>query len=94
LSERSGLPRLLLSDYERGKVRIYADTLAKLAKALDVVPEQLLSGNSSSKVSEQVPSLRLIKRIQKIERLPLSQQKALLKYIDMFIKAAESEQSE
>jgi transcriptional regulator with XRE-family HTH domain len=93
LAERIGISRLLLSDYERGKVRVYADTLARIASALDVSPVQLLA-SASSKATDKVPSLRLMKRIQKIERLPLSQQKALLKYIDIFLKAAETEQHE
>jgi len=89
LAETIGISRLLLSDYERGKVRVYADILARIATALTISPAKLLY-DSGELPSSATPSLRLIKRLQKIERLPLAQQKALLKNIDMFLKAADA----
>jgi transcriptional regulator with XRE-family HTH domain len=90
LAEQIGISRLLLSDYERGKVRLYADVVARVANALGVSTEQILM-NQSINDTDYVPSLRLVKRLQKIEKLPAAEQKALLKNIDMFLKASESE---
>ncbi len=90
LAERIGISRLLLSDYERGKVRVYADIIARIALALKVPTDQLLVPSRNSE-SDPSLSIRLVRRIQKIERLPLAQQKALLKNIDMYLKAAEAE---
>ncbi|HUX22350.1 MAG TPA: helix-turn-helix transcriptional regulator [Spirochaetia bacterium] len=90
LAERVGISRLLLSDYERGKVRVYADVLSRIAEALATSPSRFF-GSTSGDDESPPPSLRLVKRIQKIEKLPLAQQKALLKNIDMFLKAAEAD---
>ena len=90
LAERIGISRLLLSDYERGKVRLYADVLAKIAIALGVSNDHILLTQPVTLI-DYTPSLRFIKRLQKIERLPANEQKALLKNIDMFLKAADSD---
>ncbi len=64
--------------------------LFRLAKALKVSPDVILGvGNGKSEL--QAASLRITKRLLRIERLPPAHQKALLKNIDMFLKAAESD---
>ncbi len=45
-------------------------------------------GLKGSKRDEIKPSLKIIRRLNKITTLPAAQQKALLKTIDMFLKAA------
>ena len=47
-------------------------------------------GVGNGKGSLEGPSLKLVKRLKKIEQLPLGKQKALLTNIDMFLKGAES----
>jgi hypothetical protein len=63
--------------------------LFRLAKALKISPDVML-GVGNGKNETDGPSLRIMKRLLKIERLPPANQKALLKNIDMFLKAAES----
>jgi len=85
LAERIGIKRVLLSDYERGKIRIHGEMVARIAKTLKVSADSLLGLNNNYK--NEIPSLKLMKRLYNIEKLPLSQQKALLKNIDNFLKA-------
>lgn len=64
--------------------------LLRLARALRATTDEILGINNTNS-SEENPSLKIMKRLLKIERLPLAQQKALLKNIDMFLNAAETE---
>jgi transcriptional regulator with XRE-family HTH domain len=88
LSERMGLIQALISDYERDKLRLHAEMVVRLARALEISSDELL-GIKPSKKNGSKPSLRLLRRSQKIESLPPTQQKTLLKTIDTFLKGAE-----
>jgi len=59
--------------------------LFRFAKALEVNTDEIL-GLIIKKGESSTPSLRILKRVRKIEKLPLTHQKALLKTIDMAIK--------
>ena len=50
--------------------------------------DELLGLNGTRKLDEGKASLRLLRRSKKIEELPSSQQKTLLKTIDPFLKGA------
>ncbi|MBL0381290.1 MAG: hypothetical protein JKP90_16975 [Desulfofustis sp. PB-SRB1] len=66
------------------------DTLIKMANALGVATDELL-GLKGKPASGGKPSLKTLRRLKKIEELPPSQQKALFKTIDNFLKGAEKE---
>lgn len=85
-----GIGQTLISSYEVGRITLSAEMLFRLAKALNVSPNEIL-GIGNGKSEPDGSSLRIMKRLIKIERLPLANQKALLKNIDMFLKAAESQ---
>lgn len=86
IAERIGISRLLISDYERGKVRIYADILAKISTALGVSPDVLLA-QKAYKNEGYIPNLKIAKRIKALEKLPEIKQKAILKTLDDLIRA-------
>lgn len=86
LAARVGISRLLMSDYERGKVRLYADVLAKISSALGVSSDELLKSKLDT-FEEYLPSLKIAKRLKALERLPELKQKAILKTLDDLIKA-------
>ncbi len=88
LAERMGIIQVLISDYERDKLRPYHDMVARFAKAMDVTADELL-GLKAPKGKGDAPSLKILRRAKKIEALPPNQQKVLLKNIDMFLKGAE-----
>ena len=87
LAERTGLIQVLVSDYERGKLRIPAEMAIRCADALGVTTDELLQPRKKSgaeKTTKQ-PSIRLVRRMEQIESLPLYQQRALLTTIDAFL---------
>jgi transcriptional regulator with XRE-family HTH domain len=89
LAERTGIVQTLITDYERDKLRLHVGMVIRFAQALEVSSDELLGLNGTRKLSEGKASLRLLRRSKKIEELPSSQQKTLLKTIDTFLKGAE-----
>jgi transcriptional regulator with XRE-family HTH domain len=86
LAERVGITQRLLSDYEVGRLRLNADIVVRLADALEVATDELLRPNGRKAPLRSKPSLRLQRRMEKIEKLPPHQQNYLLKTIDGFLK--------
>ena len=87
LAERIGIIQALVSDYERDKLRLNAEMLIRFAQALEVKSDEIL-GLNNQQSGRKNPSLKILRRLNRIESLPAAQQKALLKTIDMFLKAA------
>ena len=88
LAEKIGIIQALVSEYERDKLRPYYDVVIRFAMALEVSTDELL-GLKPRNGNESKPSLKIVRRMKKIESLPESQQKALFKTIDNFIKGAQ-----
>jgi transcriptional regulator with XRE-family HTH domain len=78
----------LISDYERDKLRPHPDMIARFAQALSVTTDEIL-GVKPLAGSGDIPSLKILRRLKKIEELPAAKQKALLKTIDMVIDSAQ-----
>lgn len=88
-----GLIQTLISSYELDHLRLTADMLIRFSKALDVGVDEILGmAPEKSHRTKMQFSLKIARRLKKIERLPPGQQKALLTNIDMFLKAAGSAQ--
>jgi transcriptional regulator with XRE-family HTH domain len=83
LAEQIGISQYLVSSYETGRLHLSDDMLIRLAKALGTTSDSILGLGGTEPES---PSLRLVKRLKKIEQLPLAKQKALLQTIDGFLK--------
>lgn len=90
LAERVGIVQTVLSDYERGKLRLNADTIVRFAQALDITTDELLQPKAVQTTLRRKPSLRVLRRLEKIESLPQHQQNTLLKTIDGFLKGVAS----
>ena len=89
VARKAGLSQVLVSDYERGRLRPNPDTIVKLAQILLVTTDELLGVKDSLTTGNKL-SLKTIRRLKRIENLPASQQKTLFKTIDTFLKGAES----
>jgi transcriptional regulator with XRE-family HTH domain len=48
LAEKSGVHRNLISTYENGKSGAHPDTIRKLARALEVEPQELVQGGDDA----------------------------------------------
>jgi transcriptional regulator with XRE-family HTH domain len=87
LAQRTGLIQTLVSDYERGKLRLNADMILRFATALEVSTDDLLQPTGLRPARK--PSRRVLRRLDRIESLPPGQQSVLLKTIDTFLENAD-----
>ena len=88
-ARRVGTIQVVISDYENGKLRLFAETAVRFARALDIPVEELLQVSKPVAVEPaHRPSRRLLRRMEKIERLPRRKQMALLTTIDAFLSSA------
>ena len=83
-----GINQYQISDYEIGRLHLSDEMIIRFAKALKTTSDDIL-GLKESDTDIENPSLKIIRRLIKIEKLPEADQKSLLKTIDMFLKAAE-----
>jgi transcriptional regulator with XRE-family HTH domain len=83
LAEKVGSIQVVLSDYERGKLRPNPDMLVRLARALDVTTDELLGLKSPAKTKlKDAETLRLWKRFQQFMALPERDRRAVLRLIN------------
>jgi transcriptional regulator with XRE-family HTH domain len=88
LAERIGIIQSLISDYERDRLRMNPDMVLRFAAALEITTDELLQPGGEKPPLRHRPSLRVLRRLEKIEKLPPHQQSTLLKTIDTFLKGA------
>ena len=86
LAQRLGVAQPVVSDYERGELRLHGQLIVKLTEILGVTSEELL-GLKKSPAGAAIKNRRLLKRLQEIEQLPRRDQQALLRTIDRFLEA-------
>ncbi len=82
-----GINQYQISDYEIGRLHLSDEMIIRFAKALKTTSDDILGLKESDNDVEK-PSLKIIRRLIKIEKLSEADQKSLLKTIDMFLKAA------
>jgi transcriptional regulator with XRE-family HTH domain len=90
LAKKTGLTQALISSYERSRLRLNAETVIRFAKALNVSTDDILGFSKAGNGSDRV-SLRLIRRLNRIESLPKAKQKTILKAIDFMIQSAKDD---
>ena len=88
LAEALGIDQSLISEYERGVIRVHGSLLAGLAKTLKVSADEILGlkaqrGNGSAELDP-----RFLRRLQQIKKLSKRDKQALLRSIDNFLKGA------
>jgi len=88
IAERVGIIQALVSDYELDKLRLNAEMVVRFAAALEITTDDLLKPKGSGAPLRRKPSLRMLRRLEKIESLPAHQQSTLLKTIDTFLRGA------
>lgn len=82
----------IVSDYERGELRLHGELIVKIAGILGVSGDELLGLERASR-SGGVSNRRLARRIQQIDQLPKRDQEALLRTIDAFLSKSRPESS-
>lgn len=87
VAERTGLTQVLISDYERGRLRLTADMVVRFAVALGITTDELLRPNTRQAAPPRKISRKVLQRLERIESLPPYKQRALLTTIDSFLRA-------
>lgn len=87
VAERLGIVQPVVSDYERGELRLHGQLIIELTRILGVTADELL-GLGGSKRNGSVKNRRWLKRMQQLERLPKRDQEALVRTIDAFLDRA------
>ncbi len=90
LAEKLGIIQVLISDYEKGKLRLHAEMVGRFARALGVKADELLglTVNSSAK-SVSKPDLKIMRRLNRNASLPPNEQKIMLRAIDSWLQASQ-----
>lgn len=86
LAERMDIPASLITDYERGKLRLHDEIIVKLGHALQVSANEILDLEANNLKTDSTSSLRIMKRVKKIEKLPKFKQKIILQMIDGYTR--------
>lgn len=92
MAELLGTSQPIVSDYERGELRLHGELIVKIAGILGVSGDELLGLERVSR-SSAVSNRRLARRIQQIDQLPKRDQEALLRTIDAFLSKSRPESS-
>ena len=88
LAELLGVSQSVVSDYERGELRLHAEVIVQLSSILGVSADELLglAETASEPQSGWVP--RLAKKARQIEKLPQRDQEALMRTINAYLSKA------
>jgi len=86
MAEKMGLIQALISEYERDKMRLHAEMVIRFARALSVSTDEILGLKANRKKVIKNPSLKILRRLDKIASMPPAKQKAFLQTIDALLK--------
>ncbi len=89
LARKMGVNQKLVSDYEVNRLRPHHEIIVRLALALEVSADELLGLGNPNQDREIMPERKILTRMKKIESLPQSQQKFILRVIDSLLKAVQ-----
>ena len=81
MADRLGISQAVVSDYERGALRIHGELIVRLAKILRVAADEILGLQKD----------RPARRLRDIDLLPKRDRDALARTIDAFIARAKPE---
>ena len=85
LSKLANIHNTHISRYEKGTARPNADTLMRLANALDVAPTYLLEGSTDDVAKDRLSDRELLKRFQELEKLSEDDKDRAIDFLDGFI---------
>ena len=88
LAEKLGINQSLVSQYERGELRLHGALVAAFATVFAVSSDQVLGLERAEDQGGLLRDRRFLRRIQKIDQLSKRHKQALLKSLDMLLKGA------
>jgi transcriptional regulator with XRE-family HTH domain len=84
MAEMLGISQPIVSDYERGELRLHGELIVRMAEILDCSADEIL-GLRERETATGATNRRVLRRIQQIDLLPRRDQEALLRTIDAFL---------
>lgn len=84
LANKVGIDIQRILKYERGISNPPLESLARIARSLEVSVDYLLTGKSNK--TEKLNDVRLIEKIEELEALPPEYQETLISVLDSFVK--------
>ncbi|MFQ5705684.1 MAG: helix-turn-helix domain-containing protein [Gemmatimonadales bacterium] len=85
LGDVLGISNRVIAYYETDHAQPPGTLFVDLAKALNVSADELL-GLKAAKEKASPKRARLLKRLQQVEKLPQSDQRAVLKFVDALLQ--------
>jgi transcriptional regulator with XRE-family HTH domain len=87
LAKKIGIIQTLISDYELDKLRLSAEMAVRYAMALDMTVYGFLTPKTTAKRKNgRGPSLKVVRRMDEIEKLPPRQQAFVLSALDSILR--------
>jgi transcriptional regulator with XRE-family HTH domain len=86
LAKSLGIPQSNISELERGGRGLTVHQAVKIAKALRITVDELLVGGNGAQEKKPLRSVKVLRRLQRIERLPEAKQRAVLKVLDALLE--------
>src|SRR5262249_39769330 len=87
IAEQLEMTQALVSDYERGKLRLHGGLMVAFAKALRDSSDEILGLKDTNGFGPLKDRL-FLKRLEKIDKPPRRDRQVLLRTIDTFLKAS------
>lgn len=91
LAERLGVSQPIVSDYERGALRLHGELIVKLTQILGVSSDELLGLHPAPQRTGSMKNRSILRRLQQLDRLPVRDQQAVLRTLDAFLAKAQAE---
>jgi transcriptional regulator with XRE-family HTH domain len=88
LARQLGSQQSLITAYETDRRALSAEMAVQLALALDVTTDELLHPNAAKKKTPKKPSLKIVRRMEQLEKLPENKQAFILTAIDSLLRGA------
>ena len=85
LAKRLGITQSNVSEMERGIRSVTSHFAVRLAQTLHVSIDEILIGSNGTAEKTPLASVKVLRRIQRIEKLPEARQRVVLRFIDALI---------
>ena len=88
LAKLLAISQPMVSDYERGELRLHGELILRLTQILGVSADELLGREEAPKRKGSIKNRRLLRQVQALDKLSKRDQQALLRTIEAFLGKA------
>ena len=88
LAKLLAISQPMVSDYERGELRLHGELILQLTQILGVSADELLGREEAPKRKGSIKNRRLLRQVQALDKLSKRDQQALLRTIEAFLGKA------